>query len=779
MDNEILFDTVAALTEHQDLLRRNSQTRNAIQPKENGQNEKAEANLLAKSVVNLLIPKRFTDLPIPIKAAVAIVANSNPLGSDKYSIAHLRVTTEALEHAIETAAYDIMRDHLMNSPGETEPTYKFASLFKGRPSPGKVPPNILEFQEPSRENLLFLLNDGGECEAIWWLHTGDQSGWPSEARKYAEDIHRPMSRILQIAEQLTGWQEGPLDIDPNWRHTLPLFAEFKLRDNLAERYYRLVSRVLFAAGDTANSDSPAGRRLDEFRLIMRICLLTPWALAPEIDLEGLVRIACDSVIKLRGLLQFSIAQANDRFLGTTSFVRVRHRLTPEGIEADLDEGVKRLLPVLPLLRMQERLHPGGGTASVLSELGEHLELETLVDNNYVAKLGKVMIPMRVRDHFAGPVTSLYPDRADWWTDQIVRRIEETGTGGSTGRIQEELSDYLGAQFMPLAGSSDKDGDKLQAELQVVWQEVRAKSVIHLSYERKLAPIANLYRVSMHEQYRFGRALADTEVQRARVETAERLVEGTSHYLKIPIQVAKAYAEAGDASRAKEVLELATGFVVIGAYVKKFRSDLDAGKAAARPRLKWDAAKESLSPSYFSLTRPKIEELIQLSIKYVSVSRKDNSAESSARLLGDPLQGSGRRIITFGTNEHFHLLSDGIHVQKDETQSRLVEAALLELLANAVSNADPHDPTIIVDVIQRVTRGFEKYLAVSIYNSVKKRAPWPSRQDLDRDLARHSSALGIYTADWAIKSLGWNNLIPTEEKRESRVFQVLTFVAPLK
>lgn len=747
LKDHTLRDTVGALTEYQDLLRRNRQFQSAIPDF-----QVAEGDLFAATVVNLLIPERFTDLPVPLNAAVAITASRNSINGDDFEIAHLRVTPQALEDAIEVAASAALSEFLVKEPLPT-PLRTLATLFPENAieRPADRQP-LFPCGELNLDHLVFLPRADEDCEAVWWIHTSDGSGWPRGARECAERIHKPLHSILQVIEKLAGWEDG-LEVEDAWHHTLPLFAEFKLRDNLVDQYYSLVSRVLFidAGGDSEDAKEQARqlvtRRICDLRSVLETCSNLIPLRNVQIDPPE-IEAACDAVCALVDILTAQRDPTTNPFLGATSFVRVRHRLRLAG-----DDRTNPSLRLIHLLQIQKRLFGNAGPKTLLLEDGnETLTLESLADRHIQAMLGDKRIQAAPQNQFVVK-TDLHAGRAHRWTTWIKDKV---GRGYGISHIEDGLRRYLGSTFR--FTSLDKSdctniAKQLQAELWVAFQNSREEGDAQSLYKEKLRPIARLFCVTMQEQYRFGRAQAAIAEEQGRAKEAEQLVGGTAHTLKIPIQVAQDRATEEAATRTTEVLALASGFVTIGAYIQKYRKDQAAGKK--RSLLTWVRTERLTDPAVLTLTRPSVSEWVRLALDYVSISKKHGSAGKVVKRIREADPQTLLQIVGLSDDDMFQLAFDGRRpVLKERTDASVFRSAFIEVSANAIANADPDEPLIIVDLSVHGGNS-QRDLIIAVENSVHRNVvPWESLQDFDRHITAEKGIVGILMARWACEALGW-------------------------
>lgn len=510
------------LSDLQDAVRRDEQLRLAM-PKASRHNIKGVSEF-AQLMPQVIVPKRFTQLPVPLKAAAAIVVDSDPSHSDEYHLAHLRITAQALEECINEAAPYLLRSYLYNTGRDG-----LGRLFPESRWPGteSTRPKLLSAAGLDDDHLLVFPTPGEDSDLIWWLHTPPGSpGWPSPAKSHLLDLLAPLRAILKITHDLSGWGEHSdfHQIDGVWRNPSVLYSEFKLRDNLAERYFSLVSRLLFAS-----TEADFRRRQTELAFLLKICASFE-ALGHQCAFQTIER-ACGVAEQLR-------AQLSNRtdILGATACIRFRHRIDWEEPRHPQSRRTQ-LERLLSFLQIQTMVSEGGSRIQLErdndlwndSESGQDyrgfvLELISC-DKTSGTLVGRLSgqgeshaLRARRSDQFVVQ-TDIHPERVDRWTADIVRALRDMGPARQSTVLDDRLMDYLKWPFRSLSEARESTTNSIQAKLIVACEDEAAFS----SYEEKLRPLSNLFRVTLEDQYRTTKAIAEASLA--------AYARGASHFLK--------------------------------------------------------------------------------------------------------------------------------------------------------------------------------------------------------------------------------------------------------
>ncbi len=260
-----------------------------------------------------------------------------------------------------------------------------------------------------------------------------------------------------------------------------------------------------------------------------------------------------------------------------------------------------------------------------------------------------------------------------------------------------------------------------------------------------------------------------------------LIEGTSHTLKIPIQVARKLATQQNAKEIEAVLMLARGFVDVGAYIQTYRREEREGKIGTRSRLEWVPAVTE-DDGLVTLTSDRIWSWMRLALTYVSIGRPDDDAGAVAEILSNTVEWGRRVTVRFGSTSPLpplNLRGNSI-IHWDQSAAAVFTAAFLELAANAIAYSDPDDPIVTVecDIVQSQRK--ESKLCINVENSVRSGAKcWRTRRDYQDYLRTRTGIVGLRTVDWALAALMWEQLDPSCDEREGRMFQRMTIRAPFK
>jgi len=510
------------LSDLQDAVRRDEQLRLAMTKV--SRHTSQGVSEFAQLMPQVIVPKRFTQLPVPLKAAAAIVADSRPNHSDEYHLAHLRITAQALEECINEAAPYLLRSYLYDTGRDG-----LARLFPESRWPGteSTRPKLLSAAGLDDDHLLVFPSPGEDSDLIWWLHTSlGAPGWPSGVKAHLSDLLAPLRAILKITHHLSGWGE-PLNfdqIDRVWRNPSVLYSEFKLRDNLAERYFSLVSRLLFAS-----TEGDFRRRQTELTFLLEICASFE-ALGHHSVFQA-IEHACGAAEQLRAQL----ANRTD-ILGATACIRFRHRIDweepryPQSRRTQLE----RLLSFLQIqamfseagcrIRLERDNDLWNDSESGQDYRGFVLELISC-DTESGVLAGRLYgegtshaLRARRSDQFVVQ-TDIHPERVDRWTADIVRALRDMGPARQSTVLDDRLTDYLKWPFHSLSEALEPSTNSLQAKLIVACEDEAAFS----SYVEKLRPLTNLFRVTMEDQYRTTKAIAEASLA--------AYARGASHFLK--------------------------------------------------------------------------------------------------------------------------------------------------------------------------------------------------------------------------------------------------------
>ncbi len=171
-------------------------------------------------------------------------------------------------------------------------------------------------------------------------------------------------------------------------------------------------------------------------------------------------------------------------------------------------------------------------------------------------------------------------------------------------------------------------------------------------------------------------------EKGRADTAEALVGGTSHSLKIPFQVAKDLAEKGLAKEAARILKIGVSFVTVGAYVQNYRREQRKKVAQLRDAylsLKPTAFDQADNETWISYGKHLEENLYRLSDRlahgtYLSKLPPPNPTECHENQCGD--LALERRIVQHVIQGSDALLSDEFLVNFAPARDRENPDALL-------------------------------------------------------------------------------------------------------
>lgn len=793
-----------ALLDYQDIWRSRRVFQEAI-------HSGTEINLdkLAGSIVDRLIPKSFTDLPVPLAAAGALIRD--PITSYQPRLAHLRVTRRALESAFEaTVPYDLFpiiaqqyprnSNDLVTSGPDDSPIGNVGTLY----SPNTLP---VEFsRELYSSDILYLGPDDEQFEAVWAIHASpdQQAEWPTGSKYLAELIHKPLAQIIRVAEMYAGWHS--MEQYQEWWEwlknrvevesltTISIYAQFKLRDNLGERYYSLISRLLFA------DEEMVDRRYNELRFMLTICATPPGNEVPE-EIKEVVDQACDAALKLRKLI---IEDVGSRLIGTSSCVRMRHHLywsveererTKEAVIERLGEDVwktldnsfgyiRRLIHQLQIrgalvrkrFPQQYRLEDDRFRWDKLYDSDLRLNDPEVIDGvvhvnsdlciNGKAQKEEMKIRCLVRPKLTF-LTELHPVHSrDLWNHLISK---------SAGALDlAQIESFLQLNFRPLLKSESKTNGKLNAAL-YVGSNSRDSGATEL-YLKKVEPIANLFKEMMDERFQAVQAAEKVAEEQGRARMAELLVSGTSHALKIPIQVAKARAEKGESEKAARILEIAVPFVHIGAYIQDQERNRRDGTYTEGDRVKWVPASDEVHPNAVVIKRSVIEEWFATALEYVSIARKDGGTRNIVRLLMASTSDIKRfHLIWELEREYFLNTAMGPVLKRASPESGVFQAALLELLANAIAYANPTNPRVRVQI--SLDSEDVDQLLIRIANNCEHEPQWKNSGEFESFLSEDAGVVGIRTAKAAIQALGWT-LEPSIPEWDDQRFQGFDVRAPI-
>jgi hypothetical protein len=754
-----LCDMVAALTESSYEWRK----KELLAPT-NDSNSEESTDDFSKRIVRLLIPDHFTDLPVPLAAAFAIVRD---LDQRHYRIAHLRVTSKGLQALISEGVKTVLGPH----------------PEKGIAIPNEWSPILSFTQNPA--NWIFQLSVPGtsDIEAIWWLHVRyDCPTLSSEKRdqvqKWVDQIHAPLHRILNTRDRLLS-SSLLRTLKRELKHTLPLFGEWKLRDNVAHAYYNLVSRVLLEQDATASIE-----REKEFFYILRACLA--FAGEKNVDESDHETIIGDTRSALRSIK----ATVAHHLLGASAMVRTRSLTLCPG-DGDTDGAQQILLArLLTMLHIQHSLSDTRAPESLILEedrliwgdrlCGKTLQLQSWGDDAVYATVGGTPIRGNFCEWSNVQTTVATGSCEEWIGHALLPPTEEEAIP-----IAAQIGSQLGVTFEPLGGARVEDPiTGAAAQLFIAYTasdtSTRAPDEIKECYQDQLRFIANLFKQNFRE--RFIRARNDRE--QAHAEMAEQLISSTAHVLKIPLTVVRKLLNAGEVKKADTILQNAMSLVTIGQYIHdRERHSLEPEGAY------WAPVSAQLREDHsIILDVAKLEQYFDVAKAYVESRDKGPGGigttatlEAIKKITGDrtrlPLESSGRyRLMRPGSD-----VSDaGNPVTEIGSQLiALIDAVFFELFVNAIQYAKLADPYINVAITEIVDP--ERRLQVNFHNNLGPDAKWRDNASIQASIRRESGLTGITTAMWAIdKALGWNFPIPTiHQNEECEPMLRITFDAPLK
>jgi hypothetical protein len=794
-DETVTSRVTSVLLDYQDKWRTESMANKIFKAETEG------VDKIASRIVDQLIPESFTDFPVPLAAAAAIIRN--PSQPDQTKIAHLRATRRGLELAFNAIVpYQIAPKVAEKYPQHAADllTQGINDRFLGTIRKQNTPaPSAIEFShEVYSSDELYLGFDNEQFEAVWIIHTFDnEAAWVDGSAELAEVIHKPLSQILKIAETYAVWNSKEpnrwLDwlkdkVSSNAHNTSSIYGQLKLRDNLGERYYHLISRLLFASDDTIR------QRYDELVFMLTICATPP---GDEMPQHNMVSEACDAALELRNLLK----RLGKSFLGTSSGVRIRHHLDwtleeknraqsvviknlGQKVWNNINENfgyIRRLIHMLQirgtLIRQffpqdltlddeKERWKELFGGILRLSStqiINETVNVNALLCLNKEDKKQEIDICCQVRPKFTFR-TDLHPIHSrnllnDWLSKRANTRQDALS----------KVESFLQIQLTSIPASESKTGDKLDAALYVGFNksDLQAKEL----YLSKGQVIIKLFKEIMDERFQ---AIKDAErfaEEQGKLKAAESLISGLSHALKIPMQVAKEMAKEGRLEEVTRILEIAIPFVDVGAYIQNRERKKREGKQPKQNRLR--PVSEEIHKDALIIRKSAVEEWFKMALEYVKVARKDGRIREIVEQLPD-IESEAEQFINWKSDSPYALYGETGLILRRSPASGVFQAALLELFANAIAYANPDDPFVAVDV-SAVSENAESFLLISIGNTCVE-PPLKNSRELEYLMGK-SGIVGLRTAISAIKALGWE-VYPEVRPWNRQFLQVFNIKAPI-
>ena len=458
-------------------------------------------------------------------------------------MAHIRVTTETLQNAVADAVKDALG-----------PKYDL---------PITMPPQLrwpLDYTTNSSE-WIFRLTDPekSKVEAIWWLHLKDGIQAPAlEIGKWLLRIHTPLHRILQIRDLLTS-PEFLENLPNELRHTLPLFGEWKLRDNLAHSYYSLVCRVLLEQDPRLREE-----RKKELQYILRAC--TGFAELNQDETFAAISGACQALSEVPEQLH--------NMCGASAIVRT-FDLVLDKDSLELDEAQQASLArLLQMIRVQNALYGDAAPPGIRLEdsrdlwgersSGKLLRVESWEPDQVRAALGDTPFIGRIKE-WSDVRTSIRAATCEDWLKPLISVVEQS----SKEDTQKVVEQMLGVSFAPLL-SSQAVHETASAQVFIAFPKSTDSSTSKMDqviyrYQKKLEPIAILFATRLSQRFVRDEKIAEFKNEESRAVAAEQLISGTAHSLKIPLAVVLG-ALRNDVEKAEWFLTRGMSLVTIGGFI---------------------------------------------------------------------------------------------------------------------------------------------------------------------------------------------------------------------
>ena len=752
-------DRVAAQTEFQDLRRRNNLLTGAL-----GRSEDTD---FAEGIVRLLIPDHFTDLPVPISSAFALVRD---LEHDKSHVVHIRATTETLQDAVAKAAGRIL---------EPEPDLPITM-----PAQLRWP---VDYIANSKE-WIFRLTDPEETkvEATWWLHVKDDVQAPNAAiGKWLKRIHTPLHHILRTRDRLTD-PEFLKTLDPELRQTLQIFGEWKLRDNVAHSYYPLVCRALLERIHELREE-----RVKEFRYIL--CACTGFEERNQTETSAAITDACRALSE--------IPEQLNNICGASATVRTND-LVLDSESLELDEAQRASLArLLQMIRVQNALYGHAAPEGIRLEespdlwgkqlSGKLLRIESWGPKEVQATLGDTTFIGRIKDS-SDTRTAIRADICKEWLKPLLSMVEES----SAENTQRELGETLGVSFELLRSSEavHKTASDKTASAQVFIAfprstDLAAATMVEVKdrYQKKLEPIASLFAARLKERFARDEQIAGVKKEESRAVVAEQLISGTAHSLKIPMTVALG-ALRNDPDKAEWFLTRGMSLVTIGGFIQNrerlIREAKDPKQVREALKTYWVPVSVDADEGHsLILDKTKLREYFDAACYYVRACNSGGPGYDQAPTIkAMTLLEEDDSRLSLSSRGRYRLMQTNNPVNEDRAgESAAVFAVFLELLTNSLKYVNREDPRLSVSVCESRNSEGELRLKITFENTALRNLDWSDSGTFMKFLDREKGVTGIRTAYWAIKNgLDWG-FDPTPPERVGAGSQVMRIVidAPLK